>query len=111
VGRGPGRGAGCVRRLRAVPVRGGRGESAAAAGLRGVAVEPGCPPGLPALPPSPGGLAPRGGDVVRGSAKVVPLEPRGRRRAPAGAAEAHVRETRDRFLVALARLLEERPRS
>ena len=43
---------------------------------------------------------------MRGSAKVVPLEPRGRRRAPAGEAEAHVRETRDGFLVALARLLE-----
>ena len=44
---------------------------------------------------------------MSGSAKVVPLEPRGRRRATsAGEGEEKVRDARDGFLVALARLLE-----
>jgi 1-acyl-sn-glycerol-3-phosphate acyltransferase len=42
---------------------------------------------------------------VRGSAKVVPLEPRGRR-APPGEAEPEARAAGDGFLVALARLVE-----
>jgi 1-acyl-sn-glycerol-3-phosphate acyltransferase len=51
-------------------------------------------------------VAAGGGDVVRESAKVVPLEPRARRHAEESGAPEKAGGARDGFLVALARLVE-----
>jgi 1-acyl-sn-glycerol-3-phosphate acyltransferase len=51
-------------------------------------------------------MAAGGGDVVRESAKVVPLQPRAQRHAEASGAEEKAGGARDGFLVALARLVE-----
>jgi 1-acyl-sn-glycerol-3-phosphate acyltransferase len=51
-------------------------------------------------------MAGGGGDVVRTSARVVPLRPRAGPRAEAGAADETLHDVRDGFLVALARVVE-----